>query len=158
MARRSRAPRRAQSQTGDANRVALAAYVTSKEAAYWQAALGAPAAAGEEGEPGVLKPSGGGSAGFGFGGGATDWKGAIHAKSLVEAAFSQYKSNVLLDDCASRLAIACLVTAPPAHGKSVLIGQLATHAEPWRYGLLVAHVTQSVDVPPMHVAQSASQP
>ena len=92
------------------------------------ATLGAPAAAGEEGEPGVLKPSGGGSAGFGFGGGATDWKGAIHAKSLVETAFSQYKSNVLLDDCASRLAIACLVTAPPAHGKSVLIGQLATHA------------------------------
>ena len=38
------------------------------------------------------------------------------------------------------------------------LGQLATHAEPWRYGLLVAHVTQSVDVPPMHVAQSASQP
>jgi len=31
------------------------------------------------------------------------------------------------------------------------VGQLTTQLVPWRYGLLVEHVTQSVDSPPLHV-------
>ena len=36
-------------------------------------------------------------------------------------------------------------------------GQLATQLAPWRYGLLDAHVTQSVEAPPVQVVQSAWQ-
>ena len=35
------------------------------------------------------------------------------------------------------------------------VGQPATQLVPWRYGLLEAHVTQSLASPPVQVAQSA---
>ena len=63
----------------------------------------------------------------GFGGGAADWGGVVDAKSLVETALLHYRTNVMNEDCAKRLAIACLVLAPPGHGKTTLAGQLAFH-------------------------------
>lgn len=39
----------------------------------------------------------------------------------------------------------------------VPLGHVAMQLLPWRFGLLDAHVMQSVDIPPVHVVQSAWQ-
>ena len=62
------------------------------------------------------------------GGPDVQWDSVVDAKSLVERINATYKSNVLLDDHAQRVPIAALVFAPPGHGKSTVISQLAAAA------------------------------
>ena len=61
-------------------------------------------------------------------GGVAEWGGVGDAQSLVERLNSSYRANLQQEAGEKRIAIAALVSAPPASSKSTLISMVATHA------------------------------